>query len=106
LSEALRLLASGGFLRYLPTRRAWSGKRRTWQAESGRNTQFGTNCGRLPVVFRAAKHSGVCRRHGPPLFCIGKSTDAPSLEADRDVLVFIQLMTAQKNPDTDVPGLW
>ena len=22
-----------------------------WQGESGRNTQFGTNCGRLPAAF-------------------------------------------------------
>ncbi|WP_301230452.1 hypothetical protein [Phocaeicola sartorii] len=31
-----------------------------WQGESGRNTQFGTNCGRLPAAFLAAKQSAIC----------------------------------------------
>lgn len=30
--------------------------------ERGWNTQFYTNCGRLPTAFHAGKRSGVCRR--------------------------------------------
>jgi len=60
LFEALQFLASGRFLRYLSTE-GMRDRRQTWQAESGWNTQFGTNCGRLPDAFRADKQSGVCR---------------------------------------------
>ncbi|WP_333615566.1 hypothetical protein [Bacteroides pyogenes] len=48
-------------------------RRQTWQAESGWNTQFGTNCGRLPDAFRADKQSGVCRCTALRYLCIGKS---------------------------------
>ena len=47
--------------------------RQMWQGESGRNTQFGTNCGRLPAAFLAAKQSAICCRTDPSFLCIGKS---------------------------------
>lgn len=45
--------------------------RQMWQGESGRNTQFGTNCGRLPAAFLAAKRSAICCRTDPSYLCIG-----------------------------------
>lgn len=44
--------------------------RQVWMKGNGRNTQFGTNCGRLPDVCRTAKRGGTCRCAGTPYFCI------------------------------------
>lgn len=55
--------------------------------ESGWNTQFDTNCGRLPAAFRAGKHRGVCHRSRLSLLCI----ENPLMRDDMD--------KEQKNPD-------
>ena len=68
-------------------------RRQMWQGESRRNTQFGTNCGRLPAAFLAAKRSAIWRRTDPSYLCIGNFIGS----AD-------ELPRNKKSPDAHAPG--
>ncbi len=55
LAEALRLLASGGFLRYIHDG-GHRGRKASVASEKIRNTRFDTNRGRLPDFFTKPSH--------------------------------------------------
>lgn len=56
LSEAIWLLASGEFFRYIQDG-GYGWRKASVANEEIRNTQFDPNCGRLPYLFHAAKHA-------------------------------------------------
>lgn len=72
------LSLSGSFYDTSPPK-GIGGVRQMYQVESVRNTQFDSNCGRLPDAFRLDKLSGICHRHRPSFLCIEKGTESEML---------------------------